>query len=138
MASNVYPTMDSAGFITGSRSKAERILADYLSTNFSQSNIFYGRLKSLVYAVKNNTNDMSGLGVQVTRDLEELFNAYLDGVSVDVQAVPTKTEVGTTNDGVYDLQISVQFMVGGVLEELAKSIQIESTGLSRLVDIQKR
>lgn len=138
MANNVYPTMDSVGFITDARTKAERILADYLGTNFSQSNIFQGRLKSLVYAVKNNTNDMSGLGVQVTRDLEDLFNAYLDGVTVDVQAVPTKFDNGSVNDGVYDLQLSVQFMVGGVLEELAKSIQVENTGLARLVNIERR
>lgn len=138
MATNVYPTMDSVGFITDARTKAERLLADYLGTNFSQSNIFHGRLKSLVYAVKNNTNDMSGLGVQVTRDLEDLFNAYLDGVTVDVQAVPMKFDNGTINDGVYELQLSVQFMVGGVLEELAKSIQVENTGLARLVNIEKR
>lgn len=138
MPSNVYPTMDSTGFISSARSKAERILADYLGTNFSQSNIFHGRLKSLVYAVKNNTNDMSGLGVQVTHDLEELYNAYLEGVSVEVQAVPVKFDNGAVNDGVYDLQIHVQYMVGGVLEELAKSIQVENTGLARLVDIQKR
>ena len=58
MASNTYPTLDSVGFLDNPRSKAERILTDYLGSNYSQSNVFLGRVKSLIYAIKNNTNDI--------------------------------------------------------------------------------
>ena len=80
MAENVYPTLGSVGFLTTPESKAERALSDYIGTNFSQSNVFYGSLKSMIYAVKNNTNDMAGLANQVTNDLTELYGKYLSGV----------------------------------------------------------
>ena len=138
MAENVYITLDSVGFLTTPESKAERILADYIGTNFSQSNVFYGRLKSMVYAVKNNTNDMAGLANQVTNDLSELYGKYLSGVVVDVQAVPTVEPNGSINDAVYELQMDVQFLSGSNVVQLAKSIMVDNTGLGRLMTIERR
>lgn len=138
MAENVYITLDSVGFLTTPESKAERILADYIGTNFSQSNVFYGRLKSMVYAVKNNTNDMAGLANQVTNDLSELYGKYLSGVVVDVQAVPTVEPNGSINDAVYELQMDVQFLSGSNVVQLAKSIMVDNKGLGRLMTIERR
>lgn len=138
MAENVYITLDSVGFLTTPESKAERILADYIGTNFSQSNVFYGKLKSLIYAVKNNTNDMSNLALQVSNDLTELYEKYLSGVVVDVRAVPTTTASGGVNDAVYELQMEVQFLSGSNVVQLAKSIMVDNKGLGRLMTIEKR
>lgn len=138
MPANVYPTMDSTGFLRDPRAKAERILVDYLSTNYSQSNIFFGRLKSLIAAVQNNPNNMPNLANQVNNDLSTLFSAYLENVLVEVTPVEFEKSDGTVNDALYDLQIRVQYSVGNQLEELAKSILVENTGLARLVDIERR
>lgn len=138
MAENVYPSLDSVGFLTTPESKAERILGDYIGTNFSQSVVFYGGLRSLIYAVKNNTNDMAGLSSQVTNDLTELFGKYLSGVVVEVQAVPTTSHNGSVNDAVYELQMDVQFLSGSNVVQLAKSIMVDNKGLSRLMTIERR
>ena len=138
MAENVYPTLDSVGFLTTPESKAERILSDYIGTNFSQSNVFYGRLKSMIYAVKNNTNDMASLANQVTNDLTELYGKYLSGVVVEVQAVPTVSSDGSVNDAVYELQMDVQFLSGSNVVQLAKSIMVDNKGLGRLMTIERR
>lgn len=138
MAENVYPTLDSVGFLTTPESKAERVLSDYIGTNFSQSNVFYGSLKSMIYAVKNNTNDMAGLANQVTNDLTELYGKYLSGVVVEVQAVPTVSTDGSVNDAVYELQMDVQFLSGSNVVQLAKSIMIDNKGLGRLMTIERR
>lgn len=138
MAENVYPTLDSVGFLTTPESKAERILSDYIGTNFSQSNVFYGSLKSMIYAVKNNTNDMAGLANQVTNDLTELYGKYLSGVVVEVQAVPTVSPDGSVNDAVYELQMDVQFLSGSNVVQLAKSIMVDNKGLGRLMTIERR
>lgn len=138
MAENVYPTLDSVGFLTTPESKAERILSDYIGTNFSQSNVFYGSLKSMIYAVKNNTNDMAGLANQVTNDLTELYGKYLSGVVVEVQAVPTVSTDGSVNDAVYELQMDVQFLSGSNVVQLAKSIMVDNKGLGRLMTIERR
>ena len=138
MAENVYPTLDSVGFLTTPESKAERILSDYIGTNFSQSNVFYGSLKSMIYAVKNNTNDMAGLANQVTNDLTELYGKYLSGVVVEVQAVPTVSPDSSVNDAVYELQMDVQFLSGSNVVQLAKSIMVDNKGLGRLMTIERR
>jgi hypothetical protein len=138
MAENVYPTLDSVGFLTTPESKAERALSDYIGTNFSQSNVFYGSLKSMIYAVKNNTNDMAGLANQVTNDLTELYGKYLSGVVVEVQAVPTVDPDGNVNDAVYELQMDVQFLSGSIVVQLAKSIMVDNKGLGRLMTIERR
>ena len=138
MAENVYPTLDSVGFLTTPESKAERVLSDYIGTNFSQSNVFYGSLKSMIYAVKNNTNDMAGLANQVTNDLTELYGKYLSGVVVEVQAVPTVSPDGSVNDAVYELQMDVQFLSGSNVVQLAKSIMVHNKGLGRLMTIERR
>ena len=138
MAENVYPTLDSVGFLTTPESKAERILSDYIGTNFSQSNVFYGSLKSMIYAVKNNTNDMAGLANQVTNDLTELYGKYLSGVVVEVQAVPTVSPDGSVNDAVYELKMDVQFLSGSNVVQLAKSIMVDNKGLGRLMTIERR
>lgn len=138
MAENVYPTLDSVGFLTTPESKAERILSDYIGTNFSQSNVFYGSLKSMIYAVKNNTNDMAGLANQVTNDLTELYGKYLSGVVVEAQAVPTVSPDGSVNDAVYELQMDVQFLSGSNVVQLAKSIMVDNKGLGRLMTIERR
>ena len=138
MAENVYSTLDSVGFLTTPESKAERILSDYIGTNFSQSNVFYGSLKSMIYAVKNNTNDMAGLANQVTNDLTELYGKYLSGVVVEVQAVPTVDSDGNVNDAVYELQMDVQFLSGSNVVQLAKSIMVDDKGLGRLMTIERR
>ena len=138
MAENVYPTLDSVGFLTTPESKAERVLSDYIGTNFSQSNVFYGSLKSMIYAVKNNTNDMAGLANQVTNDLTELYGKYLSGVVVEVQAVPTVSPDSSVNDAVYELQMDVQFLSGSNVVQLAKSIMVDNKGLGRLMTIERR
>ena len=138
MAENVYPTLDSVGFLTTPESKAERILSDYIGTNFSQSNVFYGSLKSMIYAIKNNTNDMAGLANQVTNDLTELYGKYLSGVVVEAQAVPTVSPDGSVNDAVYELQMDVQFLSGSNVVQLAKSIMVDNKGLGRLMTIERR
>ncbi len=135
MAANTYPTLDTVGFITNPRSKAERILADYLGSNYSQSNVFLGRVKSLTYAIKNNTNDIVKTAQQVNDDLSTLFNAYLDNVTVDVQPQPIKNSLQQDTSR-YDLQIKIQYLNNGVLESLGKTIQLDNTGFLRIASLE--
>lgn len=137
MPANTYPTMDSVGFISNPKSKAERILTDYIGSNYSQSNIFLGRIKSLIYAIKNNTNDMPKTAMQIQDDLTTLYNAYLESVTVNVTIVPTNQMDGSENTAVYELLISVQFLSNGIIESLGKSIQLDNTGFTRIASLER-
>ena len=48
---NTYYALDTVGFVTEPAVIAERVLADYLSTNYSQSIIFFGSLKPTRFGI---------------------------------------------------------------------------------------
>ena len=135
MASNTYPTLDSVGFLDNPRSKAERILTDYLGSNYSQSNVFLGRVKSLIYAIKNNTNDIVKTSNQIQDDLTTLYNAYLDNVTINVNMAPVTNELGQ-DTARYDLQLGIQFLNNGVIESLGKTIQLDNKGFVRITTLE--
>lgn len=138
MAERVYPALDTVGFIKNPTTIADRLLADYIGTNYSQSNVFHGKLKSLSYATKNNTNDMVGLCDQMTRDLTELFSRWLNNVAVEVTAHPTETHIGTPNESLVDIHIAIQYSANGVMQELSKSIRYDNTATTRIAKLESR
>lgn len=129
-----YPTMDTVGFITTPSSIAERILSDYRCTNHSQSAVIQN-LRSLTKALQSNSSDIQAFAAKIQSDLEGIYQTYLDDVLVEVNAVPTVDTSGRENDCVLNIQIRVRYRNGSQLEELAKSIQYDNKGFSRLVEL---
>ena len=79
---NPYCSLDTVGFVKEPAVIAERVLADYLSTNYSQSIIFFGKLKSLQRTIQLNAGNMDLTAAAIGEDLHELLSAYLDNVTV--------------------------------------------------------
>jgi hypothetical protein len=127
-----YTSLDSAGYISSPTAIADRLLADYIASNYSQSNIFFGQIKSLAYTVRSNPNNTFNLCRQITNDLETVYNAYLDNVSVDVTAEQID------NTSVLEVTIVVQYLSNGLITTLAKSLQTDSTGTARIAELESR
>lgn len=133
MARNTYTTMDRVGFINTNSTMAERILADYLGTNASQSNTFKNQLVSLIATVKNNPNNPIAVANQVQTELNGLFNSYMDNAVVEATAKQMNT---TTN--LYEIEIYIQYTEGGVVQQVAKTLQYDNKGISRLITLENR
>ena len=85
---NIYYALDTVGYVKEPAAIAERILADYLGTNFSQSIIFFGRLKSLQHTIQVNAGNMNATATAIQSDLNTLLSADLDSVTVNVVSTP--------------------------------------------------
>lgn len=131
---NVYCALDTVNFVSEPAVIAERVLADYLGTNFSQSIIFLGKLKSLQYSIQSNTGNMINTATAIESDLQTLFGAYLDSVTVRVTAEPILTADKLPTDR-YEMFIDVTYSTGKGMETLASTIRETNEGFRRIASI---
>lgn len=138
MIRNVYPTVDSAGWLSSPNAIAECILSDYAGTNYSQSAVHYGTLRSLSKAVQNNPNDMDGVAIQVRTDLEQMFNNFLFGVEVQTRAIPQVDGRGEESGSRYELQMGVWYDTSNGRDSLMRAISItDNKIITRLHTIER-
>lgn len=131
---NIYYALDTVGYVKEPAAIAERILADYLGTNFSQSIIFFGKLKSLQHAIQVNAGNMSATADAIQNDLNTLLSAYLDSVTVNVVATPILNTFGQET-AQYEMLIEATFSTGKGMESLASTIRETNEGFKRIASI---
>lgn len=131
---NTYFALDTVGYVNEPAVIAERVLADYLSTNYSQSTIFFGRLRSLQRTIQVNSGNMASISAGIQNDLEALFGAYLDNVSVTVTTAPIKNQYNQETDR-HEVFIEAVFSTGKGMETLAATIRETNEGFSRIASI---
>lgn len=133
MPENTYCSLTTAGFITSPTQKAVEAFADYLSTNFSQSNVHFGELKSMAKSTADNPNDMAQLCIRISNDLTELMGVYLNEVEVEVKANPIDL-----NSARYELEIGIWFDSNGVRENMVRALKIENQRIKNIAEIVSR
>ncbi len=131
---NPYYALDTVGFVKEPAVIAERILADYLSTNYSQSIIFFGSLRSLQRSVQANAGNMDLTSEAIQADIETLFSRYLDNVTVNVTNAPIKNNFGNETDK-YEIFIEASFSTGKGMETLATTIRQTNEGFTRIASL---
>lgn len=131
---NPYCSLDTVGFVKEPAVIAERVLADYLSTNYSQSIIFFGKLKSLQRTIQLHAGNMDLTAAAIGEDLQELLSAYLDNVTVNVTTAVITTSSGQPTDK-YEILIEANFSTGKGMESLATTIRESNEGFTRIASI---
>lgn len=76
-------TLDMAGYITDPSIIADRLMSNFFVSNYSQTNVHYGDIKSLPYLIYKHAEDMLGLQRAITSELESLLLSAFDRVNVD-------------------------------------------------------
>lgn len=115
------PTLDTNGWVAEPSAKARIIWNDYLATNFSQSDIHRGTLRSLPFAIAAYPLDMIGLKIKISDDLSTLYGAYSDGVSVSVDV----TDVNNgTEQSFFNIDIRVQIQEGLGIYNLGELLKV--------------
>lgn len=82
------PTLDTSGLIYGAPQKADKLLAYFFASNYSQSNTYYGGVKSLAALIQQHADIPLNLELAVNDAITGLFKAYFDRVSVTVDVSP--------------------------------------------------
>lgn len=117
------PTLDAKGWLTKPEDKAEEILVNYLTADYSQSVLLnQGAVRSFQYTLKNTLADQIALRNAITDDLTALYNPYFDLTYPTVSiTLPGKEYNGS--DVAYDIGIDLiivhekrRFSLGKILE----------------------
>lgn len=84
MATSAVPSLSLAGFITDIASAVDRMLAYYLTSEYSQSNEFPGRVLSLQKQIQAYQHDDNMLRTKVREELEGYFSSICDASTIEV------------------------------------------------------
>lgn len=80
---SAVPSLSIDGFITNKNSQISKLFLYFLSSQYSQSNLFYGEIASLNYilAKYNNPEDLKS---QIRDTLTNLYKNHFDSVEFDI------------------------------------------------------
>ena len=121
-----YPNLDTWTFTL--ESKVASILLDYFTSNYDQSNMFMGKIRSFVDTAAQYNHDPMGCANAVQDDLTNLFGYYFEESQVTVNHKDAEED-----NGKYDLYINIE--VKDTRERITQSrvIQIDGTRLARML-----
>lgn len=130
--SKFIPTMSTMGWVDTIEEKADFTLSWFLVSDYSQSVVYHGSIKSLPWYIQRYSNNPYELRSQMITGLNELFSATFDeGVTVDVEIV----DIDPINKpGKLTVRLSVIIRSGGRDYMLGRLVEILN---SRVVNIAK-
>ena len=82
---SVIPSLSASGWLTEIAERADALMAYYVTSEYSQSYIYEGRITSLTYHIQQHGNDPLRLESRVTGDLQAYFGRYFDRVELEVR-----------------------------------------------------
>ena len=94
------PSLTTDGFITNKRLMISKIWDYILASDYSQSNIFYGKVTSLKHILATNTPPF-GVKDALAKYLNTCFKKYFETVNVEINVIDTG------NDSTFKVEIAV-------------------------------
>ena len=79
-----YPSLEE-GWIRDPRSIADKMFSDYLKTDYSQTYVSYPYVKSMMYVIQENQNNINDLISALQSDLVFYFERAFHSVSCEVE-----------------------------------------------------
>lgn len=76
--------MDSSGWLVDIKDKADRLMAYYITSDFSQSFLYEGSVTSLPYHIQLFENNPSRLSTEIETSLKIYLSRYFDRVDIKV------------------------------------------------------
>lgn len=131
----VIPTLDSRGWLEGPMEKASEIMANFIVSNKSQSNLF--DISSLPWLIQQHTKDLDVLSTEVQRILQRLFNKTFDSCSISVEIAESSKDLKMPAAR-YEMTIDATFVQDGVRYSLGKALEIVGNRVNRVIDLERR
>jgi len=118
MAQRCVPTLSTDGWVTDPVIMFDRAFADFMTSNYSQSNEFHGAIASLPWVIQKTTGDPTALKNVSKKVLEDHLNDLFDVVQVD-----TEVRDHPTDKGRLQLIFYVNGVVGSIPYNFVKGIE---------------
>jgi len=127
----VTPSLSDDGWVFSSIKQADYVMADFLASFYSQSNIFQGKVSSYGWVMAAYNNDPPTLMDKLRSMVTALFSRYFNDVVVEV--VDGSED---TNSSLVTVNIFVQFVTAdGVTQNLAQVAKINNSKFESIREI---
>ena len=125
-----YPSLEE-GWIRDPRSIADKMFSDYLKTDYSQTYVSYPYVKSMMYVIQENQNNINDLISAFQSDLVFYFERAFHSVSCEVE---DRTLTSTPSYG--QLSITLLFYDNeGKQYDLRDIVEYDITDSSKMIKI---
>jgi hypothetical protein len=125
------PSLSLSGWVNSGSAKADYLLSWFFATNYSQSNVFRGRLSSLQYLIFRYGQTPDALVTQIQSVLTTyLSRVYPEGVYVSVTH-DANTPANPTD--LYTVQLVMEVQEGGVTKSMGKLINYDGSKIVSII-----
>lgn len=100
-----FPTLSENGWVENGKIKADYLMAHFLESDFSQTQLYNGHVSSLAYLVQKNMNNIANLVSDVNQTLNSYFERYFTDVYVETKEV----EDPSGNNNITGISIFISF-----------------------------
>ncbi len=129
-------TLDQDGNIDSPSKIADRLMAYFYASDFSQSTASYGDIISLPAIIQKNSNNPDQVVSDVSSGLTSLFNPFFDTVSFDVQYEMDTKDTGLTVKSRYNIKVYGSMSKNGEDYNLANLLAITNNKLAKVSELE--
>ena len=122
-------SLSSQGWITSLEHQADRMFAYFVTSEYSQSVLYYGSVRSLPWLVQKYGNDRTDFRREVKNALDNLFSFY-DNVLTEVTLVE-----GDDDSNQFSVNVSCVLTYQSQEYSLARQLQIADNRVKKIIDI---
>lgn len=127
--SSTIPCLSRSGWVTDTITKMKLVFIYFLTSRYSQSNTFRGKITSLKHIV-NNFNDPLDLKREIKESLEIMYLNYFDQVEVTV-SFKYLTEDSTNANMTIDVVVTEE---DGTAVDLSQGLELQGTNLANIYE----
>lgn len=125
------PSLSSRGWVSDVIGKMDMLLANFLTSDYSQTELYLGNISSMQYLVKVYGSDPRTFSQELQRKLEDYIGRYFDAVQVKVETWYLNTEM---NDGPYGVKIVITGVVNGQRINLMQEFEIRDSKFKKIIN----
>lgn len=125
-----YPSLEE-GWLKDPRAIADKMFSDYLKTDYSQTYISYPYVKSMMYVIQENQNNINDLISALQSDLIFYFERAFNSVSCEIE---DRTQTSTPSYG--QLVITLMFYDNeGKRYDLRDIVQYDISDSNKMIKV---
>jgi hypothetical protein len=127
------PTLSLSGWVASGSAKADYLFAWFWESEYSQSNIYAGKIASLAWLVMRYGHDPDALASNITKTLQTyLGRVYPEGVYVKCTH-NANTPSNPTNQ--YAVQLVIEISEGGQIKSFGKLINYAGSKIVSIINM---
>lgn len=126
-----FPSLSDQGWLKSNREIADYALSHFFESDYSQSQLYFGRVTSLAYIIQENNGDLNTAASEIETKLTVYLKSMLPGAFV---SCAPSTKNTTTTESALDLYVSFNDDNGKKIT-LANLLEVKNGKLFKVTNI---